>query len=424
MKSIADLSIMVIEDEPFQRAYAVEKIRALGAVDILEAEDGAQATDLLKEHAIDLVFCDIGMPHMDGPQFVLAQRDYAELLYEGGQRDLPMLVWMSAFDGDVLESHQQMASAAGFPFVETISKPLSTPTLICIFEMALALINSTQERRRHPSPHIAALNISDDDILRAICDTNEFEVWYQPQLSLQTREILGAEAMVRWNHPKFSYLMQDQFRSLIEHQGLGLVLFYRTVNHALKTQQKLKKMGCTIPICVKVSALTLETREIADYLLERVTQHDVMPEQIIIGMSESEPPMQPLHLAASLNRLRIKGFGLSIDDFGVGLSTMKLLSEMPFTEIRIDAHFVQHILCQTPCRVIVEAIIGIASKLGLKLTAQGVDLEKQAEILQGMGCHRVQGDIAHAMQQGDFLSAIGASKLFKDQFSVLSQMPD
>ncbi|WP_231501994.1 EAL domain-containing protein [Herbaspirillum sp. RV1423] len=376
----------------------------LGCTNVRDAADGVQAMEILAASPADLVFCDIGMPNMDGSQFVLAQDETSYLRGKG----LPMLVWMSVHADDVLESHLQMARSAGFPFVEAISKPLTPALLENALIMALAVANSNAASKKVGKTTRAF----SDDILRAICDTSEFEVWYQPQISLKNKAIVGADAMVRWSHPKFSYLLPNQFISLIEKQGLGLMLFYRTVNHVLKTQQKLEKIGCSIPICVKASALTLETPEIADYLYERIQRHHVSPALITVGISEQEPPQQPLKLAASLNRLRLRGFGLSIDDFGSGISTMKLLSQMPFTEIRIDRHFVRQFLRQPQCRVIVESIIGIAERLKLKVTAEGIENARQMEILAAMGCVRGQGYVAEPMKQEEFLSKVGASQLF------------
>lgn len=413
MRTIEELSILIVEDEPLQRAFIAGKLKELGVIDIRCAGDGAEAIGLLKERPVDLIFCDIGMPNMDGSQFVLAQ---AALSCTHGAY-LPMLIWMSAHDGDVLESHLQMANSAGFPFVDAIAKPLTSPMLAAALDAGLTSLKASDVAlQRTPAPTRSFYDeaIGDDDVLRAICDTSEFEVWYQPHISLKTKMVVGADALVRWRHPKFNGLSPAQFADLIERQGLGLMLFYRTVNHVLKTQQKLEKIGCRIPICVKASAATLETPEIADYIYERLQQHEVSPALITIGISEEEPPRQALKLAASLNRLRLRGLGLSIDDFGSGISTMKLLSQMPFTEIRIGAHFVRQFLRQAQCRVIVESIINIAKRLGLKVVAEGIENARQMEVLAAMGCMHGQGWIAQTMRQEDFLNSVGAAYLFNN----------
>jgi EAL domain-containing protein (putative c-di-GMP-specific phosphodiesterase class I)/CheY-like chemotaxis protein len=413
MKTVANLSVLVVEDEPLQKIFAIEKLRELGCIDVVDAADGIEAMERLAERRVDLIFCDIGMPNMDGPQFVLAQDRSAQ----SAGKELPMLVWMSAHSEDVRESHLQLAYSAGFPFVEAIAKPLSLPALQTILTTALTLMNAAKplpgkNGKAMPSPVDGA--IGDDDILRAICDTSEFEVWYQPQVSLETKTIVGADAMVRWSHPKFSYLVPEQFMTLIERQGLGLMLFYRTVNHVLKTQQKLEHIGCSIPICIKASASTLETPEIADYLYERSQRYGIGSHLLTVGISEEEPSQHALKLAASLNRLRLRGFGLSIDDFGSGISTMKLLSQMPFTEIRIDRHFVRQFLRQPQCRVIVESIISIAKRLQLTVTAEGIENARQMEVLAAMGCGRGQGYISAPLRQEEFLNKVGANQLFNN----------
>ncbi|WP_050476800.1 EAL domain-containing response regulator [Herbaspirillum rhizosphaerae] len=412
MKTIADLSILIVEDEPLQRSFIIEKLRELGVNNIQDASDGMEAIALLKERPVDLIFCDIGMPNMDGSQFILALTTLSPRA-----RDLPMLIWLSAHDGDLLESHLQMARSAGFPFSDAIAKPLSSLVLGATIDAALALLNAmtiAQQTTSRPGRSFTEDGISDDDVLRAICDTSEFEVWYQPHISLSTKMIVGADALVRWSHPKFSGLSPSQFMDLIERQGLGLMLFYRTVNHVLKTLQKLERLGCSIPVCVKASATTLETPEIADYLYERIQRHEISPSLLTVGISDNEPPQEALKLAASLNRLRLRGLGLSIDDFGSGISTMKLLSQMPFTEIRIDGHFVRQFLRQAQCRVIVESIINIARSLKLKVTAEGIENARQMEVLAAMGCMYGQGAIIKPMKQEDFLNSVGAAQLFNN----------
>ncbi|ASU39550.1 diguanylate phosphodiesterase [Herbaspirillum sp. meg3] len=413
MRTIADLSILIVEDEPLQRAFIAAKIKELGAIDVRDATDGLDAMVMLRARAADLLLCDIGMPNMDGSQFVLAQT----ALPMRSSRDLPMLIWMSVHDGDLLESHLQMARSAGFPFVDTLAKPVNSVALSAAVDGALVVLNARSAVPQKTSKSTRFFfedAINEDDILRAICDTSEFEVWYQPHISLKTKMVTGADALVRWSHPKFSGLSPGQFMALIEKQGLGLMLFYRTFNHVLKTQQKLAKLGCSMPICVKASATTLEAPEIADYLYERIQRHEIAPSLIVVGMSEEEPPQQALQLAASINRLRLRGLGLSIDDFGSGISTMKLLSQMPFTEIRIDGHFVRQFLRQAQCRVMVESIIDIARRLKLKVTAEGIENARQMEVLAAMGCLYGQGPIAKPMQQDEFLSSVGAAHLFNN----------
>src|SRR5450830_1631924 len=120
MNMITDLSILVVEDQPLQRTFVLGMLAMLGATNVREAEDGQQATAMLKEQAADLIFCDIGMPNMDGPQFVLAQVEHWQ---SGAERmPMPMLIWMSALDCCVRESHMQMARSAGFEFVEGMAK--------------------------------------------------------------------------------------------------------------------------------------------------------------------------------------------------------------------------------------------------------------------------------------------------------------
>lgn len=396
MKSTIDLAILVVEDEPLQRAFLTEKLRQLGATNVREACDGSQAIQLMEEHPVDLIFCDIGMPRMDGPQFILKQQ-------ERGRCGLPMLVWMSVLGPGILESHSRLARLAGFEVFEALSKPLSSSSLSYVIALAVALKN-TRRHKRHEGGKLPAVN--DDDLLRAICDADEFDVWYRPTISLESGLIVGAQAEVRWNHPKFRQLRTEQFMTMTEQQGLGLVLFYRTVNHVLAIQRKLKDAGYLLPLGIRASAQTLQTPEIADYLAERIRQQQLCPDQISVVLTEGAVPPQMVHLSASLNRLRIKGFRLVLSSFGRGSANMNMLAELPFNGICIDDGFVSQMLRHLPSRGIVEALIGVGRKLGLSVIADGVASREIHDVLRGMEARLAQGNIAPPLKSADFLRAV------------------
>ena len=145
MKSISDLSILVVEDEPLQRAVLAGNLKRMGAQQVLEAADGQEAIRLMKEHGFDLVFCDIGMPNVDGPQFIVQYVEQARNA-PGLRRQFPMLVWVSVLGAGMLESHIRLARSAGFAVVEALSKPLSNVSLCYVVELAVAL--GKQHRRR------------------------------------------------------------------------------------------------------------------------------------------------------------------------------------------------------------------------------------------------------------------------------------
>ncbi|TWC71431.1 EAL domain-containing protein [Herbaspirillum sp. SJZ099] len=403
MKSISDLSILVVEDEPLQRAVLAGNLKRMGAQKVLEAADGREAIRLMEEHGVDLIFCDIGMPNMDGPQFIVRHVEQARNR-PGPPRQFPMLVWVSVLGAGMLDSHIRLARNAGFAAVEALPKPLSNIALCYVVELAIAL--GKPRRQRRAGAEDALRNISDDDLLRAICDVDEFDVWYCPQISPESLRMGAAAAEVRWNHPRFRKLRSEQFTALIEQQGLGLVLFYRTVNHVLRVQQKLKAAGHCLPLSIKASAQTLQTPEIVDYLADRVRQHQLSPEQVSIVLTEVGAPVLPVPLSASLNRLRIKGFGLSLNGFGAGSANISMLAEAPFTGIHIDGGLIGQLLRHELSRSMVDSIFDIGRRLGLGVVACGVDDPETSEALRKMGCRMMQGDVAPPMKASDFLRAI------------------
>ncbi|MBP0596595.1 EAL domain-containing protein [Herbaspirillum sp. LeCh32-8] len=401
MKFISDLAILIVEDEPLQRAFLAEKLRQLSAVNVHEASDGGEAIQVMAEHPIDLIFCDIGMPRMDGPQFILKQQECSA--GECARRSLPMLVWMSVLGPGILESHSRLARLAGFEVFDALTKPLSSAQLSYVLELAVALKNARRHKRLE-GDKLPVVN--DDDLLRAICDADEFDVWYRPTISLESGLIIGAQAEVRWNHPKFRQLRTEQFMTLTEQQGLGLVLFYRTVNHVLAIQRKLKDAGCLMPLGIRASAQTLQTPEIADYLADRVRQQQLCPDQISVLLTEGAAPPQMMQLSASLNRLRIKGFRLVLSGFGAGGANMNMLAELPFNGICIDDGLIGQVVRHAPSRAIVDVMVAMGRRLGLTVIADGVAGRETCDAMQQMGGRLVQGDLAPPLKSADFLQAV------------------
>ncbi|WP_343587072.1 EAL domain-containing protein [Herbaspirillum sp.] len=313
-----------------------------------------------------------------------------------------MLVWVSVLGAGMLESHIRLARSAGFAVVEALPKPLSGVALRYVVELALAL----GKPRRRAGADDALPDINDDDLLRAICDVDEFDVWYCPQVAPENLRMAAAAAEVHWNHPRFRKLRPERFMALIEQQGLGLVLFYRTANHVLRMQQKLKAAGHCLPCSIKASAQTLQTPEIADYLADRVRQHQLSPEQVSIVLTGTGAPVRQVHLSASLNRLRIKGFGLLLNGFGAGSANISMLSEMPFTGIHIDAGLIGQVPRHGLARSMVDGILGIGARLGLEVVACGVDDMETSEAMRKLGCRLVQGAVSPPMKASEFLRTV------------------
>jgi EAL domain-containing protein (putative c-di-GMP-specific phosphodiesterase class I) len=140
-----------------------------------------------------------------------------------------------------------------------------------------------------------------------------------------------------------------------------------------------------------VSATSLADPGYADAVTQIVTGHGLDPSEMILELTETEAILNIAAALENLTRLRIKGFGLAIDDYGVGYSSMQALSRMPFTEIKIDRSFVAAAATDPKYRLMVEHTIAVAHQLGLKTVAEGVETRAECDLLASLGCDRIQG---------------------------------
>ena len=153
-------------------------------------------------------------------------------------------------------------------------------------------------------------------------------------------------------------------------------------------------------VSVNVSATSLADPGYADAVTQIVTGHGLEPSEMILELTETEAILNIAAALENLTRLRIKGFGLAIDDYGVGYSSMQALSRMPFTEIKIDRSFVSAAAGDPKYRLMIEHTIAVAHQLGLKTVAEGVETRAECELLASLGCDRIQGYLVSKPVEG------------------------
>ncbi len=373
---------LVIEDHPFQRFFAENKLRSLGVSDVESVSNGYEAIQALRQRGFDLVLCDIRMPDCNGPELIGKLLNLGRDAFSGSP---PVWVWVSKMPSDVLESHKAMASGHVFPSVHALSKPLHTEALKHALRDALDVAHRWQagsSRQSEPTQQ---------ELRQLAANPQALRIMLQPQFDLVTGRLAGAEALCRWQHPRLGLLSADRFVQTMEDLDIADSLFFTITEQALSVGLKLLATGIRIPISINASAQTLCKPEV-------VTRFDVMAdaravprELLTIELTEETSNRDPLGLSVALNRLRLLGYGVAIDDFGVGIATLKLLADLPFTQLKIDRSFVTDVVKDSQRAKICRSMIRLATDLGLECVAEGVESDAQRASLQGLGCDMGQG---------------------------------
>jgi EAL domain-containing protein (putative c-di-GMP-specific phosphodiesterase class I) len=211
--------------------------------------------------------------------------------------------------------------------------------------------------------------------------------YYQPQLDVASGRIVGAEALARWRHPRLGMVPPSEFIPVAEEIGAIREIGEFMIDQACAFAASMAYYP--VQISVNVSALQLADPEFGARLTETFTRHGLKPGQLTIELTESRPIADIPDAGEQLGRLRELGIGISIDDFGIGHSSLKQLESLPFTELKIDQSLIRDDTDETWTRV--ASIVAIVRHRGLRIVAEGIETQEQYDRVRDAGCDRVQG---------------------------------
>lgn len=229
------------------------------------------------------------------------------------------------------------------------------------------------------------------DLRQALAE-DEFELYYQPQMALQSRSIRGVESLIRWNHPRLGLLPPGEFLPLAEETGHILEVGDWVIRTALQTLHKWEACGIApARMAINISPRQLERPDFVERFMQQVREHQVSAGRLEIELTENLFIRDPGAMMQKLQDLAAQGVMIAIDDFGTQYSSLSYLQKFPIHTLKIDKSFVWEIDRETRQHAIIKAIISIAHSLGLNLVAEGVETEKQLKFLESQGCDEIQG---------------------------------
>jgi EAL domain-containing protein (putative c-di-GMP-specific phosphodiesterase class I) len=227
--------------------------------------------------------------------------------------------------------------------------------------------------------------------LRRAIDEGMLEVFYQPKMSVGTGEVIGAEALVRWHHPRHGLLLPDEFIPLAESTGLIRPLTDYVLDAALRQAAAWRGRGIDINIAVNISARNLLDADLPGKVTAALADAGVQPSALTLEITEDSIMADPQRSLAVLGRIHAGGVRLAIDDFGTGYSSLSYLKQLPVDEVKIDKSFVISMALDESDATIVRSTIDLGHNLGLRVVAEGVEtVEAYDQLLQG-GCDEAQG---------------------------------
>ncbi|WP_018879226.1 EAL domain-containing protein [Thioalkalivibrio sp. ALE9] len=228
--------------------------------------------------------------------------------------------------------------------------------------------------------------------LRGALENHELVLEYQPKVNMRTGEVLGVEALVRWDHPTHGRLPPGEFLPAIEKDPVSVDLGEFVLEKALQQMEAWRERGLKLQVSVNIGAMQLEAQDFATRLEDILDQHPQIPrEDLEIEVLESTAFDNPDAAETSMQAARRVGVAMSIDDFGTGYSSLTYIKRVPATVLKMDRSYVEHMLDDADDRAIVEAVLALAQTFNRQVIAEGVETVEQGRALLAMGCENGQG---------------------------------
>ncbi len=390
--ALRHLTVLILEDHPFQRRMLGRLLLGLGNVAVVETENGEEALEAVRRSEPDLVIADLETPGMDGVTF---------LRMLSHEASTPRVVLTSAHDPAVLRSVDEMAQLYGLQVLGAIPKPVSLEALRGL----LHVVRTEEKARGKAARGSANADSYTPEQIGAAIGNGEIIPWFQPKIEIRSGRLAGVEALARWIHPTRGVLAPGLFIPPIESTPVMDELSQSMLTQALAWVRKWERTGLSVAVSVNLPGGALADPGLADRLVKLVRSIGVEPAALVIEVTETTVSRERALAIETLARLRMAGFGLSLDDYGTGYASMEMLKSMPVTEVKIDRRFVHGASRDPKATAVLGSLLELASSLSLAAVAEGVETPEDLLLLDALECPYAQGYVIARPMAGDDLLA-------------------
>jgi len=364
--------VLIVDDSHLHRQLASELCSQLGFTRIRHAINGEEGMALVRQQVPDLMLLDLEMPRMDGVQ-VMQQLALEKLT--------PYIILTSGKDYILISTLELMGSGLGLPVLGGLKKPLQAGEL----QDLLARLSLQSAKSKE------SCALCDAAEVRQALEQQQIIPYYQPKIDLGSGQLKGTEMLARWLHPSRGLIMPGSFIPVIEQYGWATELTLTMLEQGLQQWQEWTRQGLRLPLSINLSARSLQGGTLVDEMASRVQRARVPARYITFEITETAIADNLPEAIGMAARLRLAGFGLSIDDFGTGFATLQQLTHFPFTELKIDRSLVTAIGSKPHLQAIANSIIELGQRMQLTTVAEGIETRQDMEMMQARGCNLGQG---------------------------------
>ena len=397
--------ILVIEDEQVIRENILKLLKAEG-FDVTGAENGSQGLYAAVSNVPDVIICDVMMPELDGYGVLMALRSNPVTA------TVPFVFLTGKADRS--EMRQGMELGAD----DYLTKPFSKAELVGAISSRLKKQEAVAEQyntlRSQSSELIQKTADKLEQIKTRLChalEREEFQVYYQPQVNVQTGKIMSAEALVRWVHPEKGLISPAEFIPHAEATGFIVQLGEWVLETACRQMQVWQNAGFPLRIAVNLSPRQFHQPDLSSRVAQILAETGLEASSLELELTESLMVEDAESAIATLQHLKNLGVCISLDDFGTGYSSLSYLTQYPFDTLKIDRCFISKITDGCTNAAIVKAIIEMAHSLCLEVIAEGVETEAEKDFLWRYKCDIMQGYLfSPPLAAADFEQLLVAGK--------------
>ncbi|MDV6235746.1 EAL domain-containing response regulator [Leptospira ellisii] len=383
MNSSAVPNLLILDDEEEIAGILGDLAKQCG-FDVAITHKADDFFDTLNE-AVQYIILDLMIPGVDG----------VDVLRMLSGKKLPVsVILISGADRRVLQSAEALAIQYGLKISGVLEKPIR------IQEYQRVLTGLISDKKQEASsPAFAGKRVSKEsdsaitpeEIERAIRE-DEFLLFYQPKIDFKTGKVAGFESLVRWSHPDRGLVFPDSFIPTLESfPTLMDAMTEKLILQALSQCAVWNREFPGLAVAVNVSPVSLNKLILPETISKMIENFGLKNSQLIVEVTETQLLENITSTLDILTRIRIRGIGLSVDDFGIGYSSLKQIHRYPFTELKIDRSFVSVAPFDKEALFICQAAIDLGHKLGMTVVAEGIETFEVGELMKKEGCDKGQG---------------------------------
>lgn len=372
---MASLRVLVLESHNSQRMALINMMRRLGVGEVLAASNNEQALNLIQcTGGVDIVLCDLSDKGSEQLEF----------LRYASQIGLVQAVGLSKqLRPELSRALGRLEFLSGVQLLGILNTPLQPQAVERLLQGYRSMPPAALK-----TPAMAPLP-SEDEIQRGL-GLGEFRGWFQPKRMMKDGSIAGVEALARWEHPVRGVLLPKDFLAAVLAYDLIDEMFKQLLEQGLKLLAVLHRQGTVLEISFNLHASQLARHGLIEHIQGALQRHGLCASALVFELAENGLLDMQSPIPENLLRLRLMGCGLSIDDFGVGFSSLKLLCQLPFNQIKLDGDFIRT-LNEPRSQAMVGSTLALARSLDMSLVIVGVSDRHIRDTLISLGCEVGQG---------------------------------